>query len=79
MIENVKCPKCGGEMASRTNRGTGQKFWGCKKYPACKGTLNTDGEVSTRQNSQRRERPAPDDDGLPSDRMRSADRRRWDR
>lgn len=37
------CPDCGGEMALRTNRTNGNKFWGCKKYPLCRGTRGEDG------------------------------------
>lgn len=36
------CPLCGNQMVVRTaKRGgnTGQNFWGCKRYPACRGTL----------------------------------------
>lgn len=37
------CPKCGSKMVLRTAK-TGQyagnKFWGCSKYPNCKGLLN---------------------------------------
>jgi four helix bundle suffix protein len=35
------CPTCGGIMAVRTTRKgprAGTQFWGCAKYPACKGT-----------------------------------------
>jgi four helix bundle suffix protein len=35
------CPICGGIMAVRTARKgprAGAQFWGCVKYPACKGT-----------------------------------------
>jgi four helix bundle suffix protein len=35
------CPICGGIMAVRTTRKgprAGAQFWGCAKYPACKGT-----------------------------------------
>lgn len=45
MIENVKCPKCGGPMASRVQGASGQRFWGCKAYPACRGTRDTDGNA----------------------------------
>jgi hypothetical protein len=31
------CPRCGEEMALRTSRKDGSQFWGCPKYPACKG------------------------------------------
>ncbi|HRC73833.1 MAG TPA: restriction endonuclease [Candidatus Competibacter sp.] len=37
----VRCPKCGSSMVRRTaKRGVnaGQPFWGCTKYPACRGT-----------------------------------------
>lgn len=38
-----RCPKCGSEMALRTaKRGDNQggKFWGCSKYPECRGIVN---------------------------------------
>lgn len=31
------CPKCGKPMVERTNRTTGQKFWGCSAFPVCRG------------------------------------------
>jgi len=31
------CPKCGKPMVERSNRKTGQKFWGCSTFPACRG------------------------------------------
>jgi len=37
-----RCPKCGSEMVLRTaKRGENQggKFWGCSKYPECRGIL----------------------------------------
>jgi restriction system protein len=37
-----KCPQCGALMALRTAKAgktPGAQFWGCAKYPACKGTL----------------------------------------
>jgi Nuclease-related domain./Topoisomerase DNA binding C4 zinc finger. len=33
-----KCPKCCSEMKRRRNKKTGEYFWGCTKYPGCKGT-----------------------------------------
>ena len=42
-INGMSCPDCGGEMALRTNRMNGQKFWGCKKFPNCKGTRDENG------------------------------------
>jgi ssDNA-binding Zn-finger/Zn-ribbon topoisomerase 1 len=38
--ESVKCPDCGGEMISRT--GKFGVFWGCKDFPRCKGTRDSE-------------------------------------
>jgi len=35
---NPVCPKCGGDMVQRSNRQTKDHFWGCARYPACRGT-----------------------------------------
>lgn len=34
----ASCPRCGGEMVKRTNRKTGDTFWGCTSFPKCRGT-----------------------------------------
>jgi restriction system protein len=37
-----QCPTCGSAMIERTAKrgaGTGNKFWGCASYPACKRTI----------------------------------------
>jgi ribosomal protein S27AE len=45
-FEEVKiplCPKCGSSMTLRTAKNgsySGRNFWGCPKYPKCKGLLN---------------------------------------
>jgi restriction system protein len=39
--QSPRCPSCGAEMVLRTARkGTnaGSQFWGCPKYPGCRGT-----------------------------------------
>jgi len=39
--QSVSCPKCGGDMVLRkAKRGSnaGKQFWGCIKFPKCKGT-----------------------------------------
>lgn len=41
LIENVKCPECDGEMVSR--KGQYGVFWGCKSYPSCNGTRDSQG------------------------------------
>jgi restriction system protein len=33
-----ECPSCGAPMLRRTNRRSGDTFWGCPKYPGCRGT-----------------------------------------
>jgi restriction system protein len=36
-----QCPLCAAEMVLRTARkgaNSGQQFWGCRRYPACRGT-----------------------------------------
>lgn len=32
------CPGCGSRMVQRTNRQTHDTFWGCTRFPACRGT-----------------------------------------
>jgi len=32
------CRRCGTEMVERTNKRSGERFLGCKRYPQCKGT-----------------------------------------
>lgn len=37
----IVCPKCGSEMKQRTAKqgaNIGQPFWGCVRFPACRGT-----------------------------------------
>ena len=38
-----KCPICESVMVQRTRRSDDSLFWGCTKYPDCKGTRNEDG------------------------------------
>jgi ssDNA-binding Zn-finger/Zn-ribbon topoisomerase 1 len=33
------CPECGAPMALRANRKTNDPFWGCSRFPECKGVL----------------------------------------
>lgn len=37
-IQYTNCPKCGSKLVLRTNRKTGHQFYGCSRYPACRGT-----------------------------------------
>ena len=34
----VSCPKCGARMVERRNSTTGEAFYGCSRYPTCRGT-----------------------------------------
>jgi DNA topoisomerase-1 len=34
-IPLAKCPKCGGDIVARKNRGRGKEFYGCTNYPEC--------------------------------------------
>lgn len=36
---NPCCPRCGTTMVKRTNKRTGEPFWGCSIYPRCRGAL----------------------------------------
>jgi ssDNA-binding Zn-finger/Zn-ribbon topoisomerase 1 len=77
MIENVKCPKCGGPMVARKSGRDGRMFFGCKAFPECRGTRNTDGEAPRRYGAGADDDDIPADVGLPSERQRNADRSRW--
>ncbi len=37
-ITAPNCPSCDGPMVRRTNGRDGTPFWGCKSFPACRGT-----------------------------------------
>jgi DNA topoisomerase-1 len=39
--EETLCPDCGGQMVSRS--GTYGTFWGCKAFPKCRGTRDSQG------------------------------------
>ncbi|WP_353157450.1 restriction endonuclease [Salinisphaera shabanensis] len=47
-----RCPLCGATMVQRTARKSGHKFWGCVRYPACRGkrfAAARSGEMLTRR------------------------------
>lgn len=42
--QNPSCPECGAKMILRTAKKgayAGNQFWGCSRYPACKGIIPT--------------------------------------
>ncbi len=42
--KSPSCPKCGGMMVVRSRKSDGKRFWGCRLFPACNGTMNYDEE-----------------------------------
>lgn len=52
--DELKCPDCGSKMYERTNRTNGDKFWGCSKYPDCRGTRDSEG-LSREERAAKRE------------------------
>lgn len=51
--DTLLCPDCGHEMALRTNRQNGNKFYGCKRYPDCRGTRDENGLSKADREEQR--------------------------
>lgn len=39
IVPSPNCPRCGSQMRLRINRRDKIKFWGCSRYPNCKGSL----------------------------------------
>lgn len=37
-VDAMACPLCGAVMIERTNKHSGERFMGCRRYPRCKGT-----------------------------------------
>lgn len=72
-MEDIKCPVCDGPMTPRTS--AHGKFWGCKAFPKCRGTRNSDGEAPRRYDEDDDCREAQDN--TPSLVWRERDKRRW--
>ena len=47
------CPDCGNMMIQRKNRETGNVFWGCVKYPNCRGTRDEFGLSKAEREEQK--------------------------
>lgn len=41
-----KCPICSSDLVTKMARKTKEKFFGCSRYPECKGTRNMDRSIS---------------------------------
>lgn len=58
VYDEVKCPDCGGDMVSRSSQYG--RFWGCKKYPQCKGTRDSMGRSKKEAAAERGEEQKDD-------------------
>jgi predicted RNA-binding Zn-ribbon protein involved in translation (DUF1610 family) len=38
VLSEKKCPRCGAQMVVRERRSDQKKFYGCSRFPRCKGT-----------------------------------------
>jgi len=53
---DLLCPICEGEMVSRTGKfGT---FWGCKSFPQCKGTRDSQGRSKAERDAEKESQPS---------------------
>lgn len=44
-LQQIKCPNCGAGMVKRMARSglyKGREFYGCEKFPKCRGIINID-------------------------------------
>jgi ribosomal protein L37AE/L43A len=51
VYEDVQCPECGGKMISR--KGQYGTFWGCTKYPNCRGTRDSMGRSKVERDEEK--------------------------
>jgi ribosomal protein L37AE/L43A len=52
-VSDVMCPECGSKMVSR--KGQFGVFWGCSKYPNCKGTRDAQGRSKAERDAAKEE------------------------
>ncbi len=50
-VQELKCPDCEGPMVSR--KGQYGSFWGCRKYPDCRGTRDSMGRSKAERAAER--------------------------
>src|SRR4051794_15808202 len=48
------CPRCGSAMVVRRQRATGDAFYGCTRFPDCRGTIGISGFVDDVRMPKRR-------------------------
>jgi len=54
------CPECDGPMISR--KGQFGTFWGCKKYPICRGTRDSEGKSKEDRRREKEKEVEPIDE-----------------
>lgn len=54
--DTLACPDCQGDMALRTNSTNGQKFYGCRKFPKCRGTRDENGLSRDEREAQKQKK-----------------------
>jgi len=51
MIEETLCPECNEKMVSR--KGQYGTFWGCSKFPNCRGTRDSQGRSKADRDAEK--------------------------
>lgn len=76
-IEETKCPECDGPMVSR--KGKYGIFWGCKRYPDCRGTRDSMGRSKAERDAERNSEVEINPDKPASERQAENDKFRFRR
>jgi len=63
-VDNLKCPECNGDMIQRRNKTNGDIFYGCRKYPNCKGTRDSNGLSRAEREEQSNRQEVSQQDGF---------------
>jgi len=61
--DEYKCPDCLSPMKQRTNRQNGNKFYGCIKYPDCRGTRDENGLSRAEREEKKYKQESTQQDG----------------
>jgi hypothetical protein len=61
--DEYKCPDCLSPMKMRTNRQNGNKFYGCIKYPDCRGTRDENGLSRAEREEKKYKQESTQQDG----------------
>ena len=69
--QDYLCPDCGSAMKVRTNRQNGNKFYGCTKYPECKGTRDENGLSRAEREEQKYKKEVTHQEGFSFNRKRN--------